>query len=266
VSVFNAGDTRLSALGTSYTVSHTSSSGADRAILLVARDGNYAPTMTFTATYAGGSLSAHQDANGQYSFYRVAQATGPNNLVVAFSAYGSVFAAHSDWTGVDQATPLGTLVSNSGTSSAPTTGSVTCPAGGAIWAVEYNGYTGGGSFSCTDGTFIAHQRSAGGGHATASGYRNSTGSVTWAIPGSVGWTTVALPINPAASGTTVAITQVTETDSAQAFTARRTLAIGQVTETDLSQALTARLAAAIGQVTETDSADWCAGCGRWAGR
>lgn len=64
----------------------------------------------------------------------------------------------------------------------------------------------------------------------------------------------------ASTGTTVAVGQITETDTAQSFTAAAgnvNISVGQITETDLAQAITAVLGninVSISQVTETDLA------------
>lgn len=52
----------------------------------------------------------------------------------------------------------------------------------------------------------------------------------------------------------LAIAQATEADTAQAFAAQHAAAIGQVSESDLAQAITALQTAAVGQATETDLA------------
>ena len=56
------------------------------------------------------------------------------------------------------------------------------------------------------------------------------------------------------TGISAAVSQVTETDLAQALTKSKNKALGQNTETDLAQALTAGKAATVNQVTETDLA------------
>lgn len=67
-----------------------------------------------------------------------------------------------------------------------------------------------------------------------------------------------VPVGAVGGGTTVAIGQVTESDTAQALTvlASKTVAVGQVAETDTAQALTALASktVAVGQVAETDTA------------
>lgn len=58
---------------------------------------------------------------------------------------------------------------------------------------------------------------------------------------------------------TVAVAQVTETDTAQPITGSQARAVDQVTETDSAQAITAQRVLAVGQVTETDTAQEIAG-------
>jgi hypothetical protein len=59
---------------------------------------------------------------------------------------------------------------------------------------------------------------------------------------------------PAATGQTVAIGQVTESDTAQAVSRLKARAIGQVSETDTANSLVVPKTIAIGQVTESDTA------------
>lgn len=61
-------------------------------------------------------------------------------------------------------------------------------------------------------------------------------------------------VKTAATGHTIAVGQVTETDLAQPITHLKTKALGQVTETDLSQAIRVVKTKTLGQVTETDLA------------
>lgn len=58
----------------------------------------------------------------------------------------------------------------------------------------------------------------------------------------------------AASGQTVSVNQVTETDTAQAITRKKIKGIGQITETDSAQAITRVKTLGVGQVSETDAA------------
>ncbi|MCI0517227.1 MAG: hypothetical protein L0Y45_05260 [Woeseiaceae bacterium] len=69
-----------------------------------------------------------------------------------------------------------------------------------------------------------------------------------------GWGMSGIAYKSASGGQTVAVGQVTETDTAQALGRLKRLAVGQVVETDLAQALSRLKLLTVGQVIETDIA------------
>jgi len=192
---YDNGNTRQTSGGTTVSFSFTTA-GSDIAILVGARSSN-----SFTVsgvTYAGVSLT--QLANSGVSmkaFGLGSAAVGANNVAVTCSAYESPYVNTASFNGVDGTTPFGTAITNSGTSTAPSTGSVTCPTDGAVWGTEFNNYTGSGSITATAGTLIGSQRSGGTGQGWAHAYRLSTGAITFSIPGSAAWWAAGVPINVA---------------------------------------------------------------------
>lgn len=191
---FVSGDHRLTSPGTSITFSFTAGSGSDRLLLAYGRDVGFGSISVSSMTYAGASMSSVSGPSVGQAYQKTAAATGANNITFNLSAYGRLFSSVSDWTGVDQTTPIGTVVNSSGSSSAP---SVTVSTGDAVLAAETNIYTGSGSFSATVGTLIGGVRDPGSGRGSASGYRTSTGAVTFSIPGSASWDAVGFPISAA---------------------------------------------------------------------
>jgi hypothetical protein len=75
-----------------------------------------------------------------------------------------------------------------------------------------------------------------------------------AVSTNLAWVYVEILPVPAGGGQTVAVGQVTETNTAQPITGGKRNTIGQVVETDTAQSITKRKAITIGQVTETDTA------------
>lgn len=209
---YNNGDTRQTSGGTTVSFSFTTA-GSDIAILVGARSSN-----GFTVsgvTYAGVSLTQLANSGVSMKAFGLGSAnSGANNVAVTCSSYEFPYVNTASFNGVDGTTPFDTAVTNSGTSAAPSTGSVTCPTDGAVWGTEFNNYTGSGSITATAGTLIGSQRSGGTGQGWAHAYRLSTGAITFSIPGSAAWWAAGVPINPsAASGQGVGTASFTFTAS-----------------------------------------------------
>ena len=90
----------------------------------------------------------------------------------------------------------------------------------------------------------------------SSQYETANGNLSWTAS-SGDWCAIGCALK-GTSGQNIAVGQVTETDTAQAFTVASpiSVAVGQVTETDTAQAITAvnSISIAVGQATETDTA------------
>lgn len=169
--------------GFSLVYSHTVTVGADLALIVGVMDFS---TQASGVTYAGVSM-----ANVLGTFVSlwslVAPATGANNVVVTFTAYGQSWTTTSDWAGVDQTSPIASSVADSTSGSTAVSSSVTCPSGSYILTAGTHGYTGSGSYSANAGTtLIGSQRWGGSGNGGFSSYRTSTGSTSVNLPGSAG--------------------------------------------------------------------------------
>lgn len=187
--------------GTSLTFSVTVGANSNRAIF-VGTNGQFGGGFLSVTgvTYAGNALSSVASGSSSVIWCRVAPNTGANNVVLTYSTYGNAWNSTLSAHDVDQTTPTGTGVSASGTSTAPSTGSITVPANGMAFGILRNGYTTAGAPSAGSGvTSIGSTREGGGGTASASGYRTTTGSINYTIPGSAAWLALGVPINPVAA-------------------------------------------------------------------
>lgn len=187
--------------GTSLTFSVTVGANSNRALLVATNGELSAPPITITGvTYAGSALTNVGAGSTTIIWRRTAPSTGANNVVLTFSGYGRAWNSTLSAYDVDQTTPTGTAVSASGTSTTPSTGSITVPTNGLAFGFTRNGYTTGGAPSAGGGvTSIGSSREGGGGTATASGYRSTTGAISYTIPGSASWIALGVPINPVAA-------------------------------------------------------------------
>lgn len=189
-------------VGYSLTQGYTVSSGSDRFLMVTTTPASGSVTGT---TYAGVALTTgdtHVDITARSL---VAPATGTNNLVISFSTYSEVWIAWSDWTGVDQTTPLGTSggVTDTDGSAVATGSSLTCPTDGVIYMFARGPYVGGGAFTSGTGSVVIEGgRHGGGGEFMAHGYRTTTGSVNINLPSSTGPNvrTLSYPFNAAGGG------------------------------------------------------------------
>lgn len=188
--------------GTSLTFSVTVGANSNRAIL-VGTNGQFGGGFLSVTgvTYAGGALSSAGSVSGSIIWARVAPNTGANNVVISYSTYGNAWNSTLSAYDVDQSTPTGTAVSATGTSNTPSTGSITVPANGMAFGFTRNDYISSGAPSAGGGvTSIGSTREGGGGTAAASGYRTTTGAISYTIPGSAAWTALGVPINPTSGG------------------------------------------------------------------
>jgi len=185
---------------TTVTFSYTAGSGSERLLLVQTRVASGSVT---SVTYAGAGLTSHATGGGMTIWRKTAPASGANNVVVTIGTYNQLIASTSDWTGVDQTTPLGTQVSATGTSTTPATGSVTCPANGAVWGGMYAEYsTSPGTISAGSGTtLLGWVRESANGRRKAGGYRFNTGTISFSQVSSTAWGAQAIPINPSVSFT-----------------------------------------------------------------
>lgn len=192
--VLNNSDARAGGNGSSISYSYTVSSGSDR--LLLAASIAAAGTVS-GVTYSGAALSA--TGGGTLKWYLTGPATGANTLTFTYSnGYAQPAVAASDYTGVDQTTPLGTLVNNSGTGNTTSTGSVTCPANGLVVGYGMNNQTNAAHLADPGTTSLGRGVANGSNRELYGGYRSSTGGLSW-TGGTYGppWEADAYPVNPA---------------------------------------------------------------------
>lgn len=143
--VFDATGSTSDSATTSVTHSHTVLASSQNRLLLVGisiEDG--APADPSGVTYNGVAMtkvSSVTNSTAHAALYQlVAPATGANNVVVSFSStMDDVVVGAVSFTNVDQTTPLGTAVTNTGSSTTPTV-SVTAVVGNVV--VDVVGHTG----------------------------------------------------------------------------------------------------------------------------
>lgn len=213
-------------LNTTINFSYTVGAGTNRLLMFGALSGSVinsasynSVSMTQVASMNGGNVKA---------FALTGPASGSNTLSVTLSAYDILRWRADDFTDVDQTTPTGTAVTNSGTSTAPTTGSVAISGGGAVWGYANHLYSS--ALTATAGTLAG--ASTGTGTSWASSYRTTTGALSWSASQSASWVAIGVPLVSA----TVAAPTITVQPSNQTATAGNTAAFG-VTATSSGGAL-----------------------------
>lgn len=236
--------------------SHTCS-GSNR-LLIVHSGTNGTPVSTTGVTYNSVALtsrwSTSQNWTAASGWSLVAPATGANTVAITLSAAEDTeFGQAISYTGVDQTTPHGTSQTASGVSASPAVPTITSATGevvvGFIMTSDTAITTGSGQTAeITDINFASDSAE------TDSEPGATSVDMTWTTAGSQ-WSVGAIPIKPAAGGTTVAVGQVTESDLAQTivWSPKRRL-LNQAVETNTAQALVRAKSKTFGQVSETDLA------------
>ena len=180
--------------GSSVTFLLTTSAGSNR--LLLAHGMSDEVTVT-GCTYNGDTVTQITASGNTRNWRLIAPDEGTNlSLTFTYSGYGGIWCGRTIWSGVDQTTPLDAGTANSGTSSAPTSGSISVPTDGAIWGSMWAAYTSSGTVTMSAGTSIYSVRNAGSGYSNGSGYRTTTGALTWSLPSSASWNVRAYKISP----------------------------------------------------------------------
>lgn len=171
------------------------------------------------------------------------------------ASQNEIYIAAMSFSGVDQTTPIDTgtdAFTNSG--SMPTTNTITSETGDLVAAFCYGAISSG---LAADPSGTLHDDQYGIGGYTGGGTATVTGSASTELGfdgtanehGVMTWN-----INQASGGTTQAIGQATETNTALGLTAEKTTSIGLATETDAPLGLTPERTHEIGLATEADSA------------
>lgn len=184
-----------SSSGASSTISTSISCGAGSNRLLLAQTRTNNNSIS-AASYNGAAMTNAGTFGGLKMWRKTAPTTGSNTLSFTTSAnYTLCSWSASSWSGVDQATPLGSASTASGTSANPATPSITCPSGGAIFASEWSNYAAASIVpTISSGTLLSVSRSLG--YTAAGGYRTTTGTIGWTIT-SAAWEVQGFPINAA---------------------------------------------------------------------
>lgn len=204
----------------SLSVAHTTGTGSNRLMLVALNyeDDGTAGINISGVTYGGVPLSLVLSRNSTQEVVTqvwrlVAPASGTANVVVTGTGIASDDSLHvgvTTFTGVDQTTPLGTAVANSGTGTAASV-SVTAAAGDLVYATMAldDSRTSTSAAGQTD-LFNAIQGTANndGVRAVASTKAGAAGTVTssWTT-GSDAWSTVSVPIKPATTSSSLTFTQ-----------------------------------------------------------
>jgi len=197
----------------SFTFAHTASGGGRLLVVGVTIRTDAAQNVS-SVTYAGSALTfVRADAVGgsvrAEVWYRVAPATGSNDVIVTLSASAKAAAGAISFTGVDQTTPVDAQNGATGTSVTPRV-TVTSVTDGA-WVVDALAFrsTGAGAPTGNPGagqTQRWNQYTEGGGSATnirgkgsTEGPRTPAGAVVmdWSVSASVDWAISGIAIRPA---------------------------------------------------------------------
>lgn len=183
-----------SANSTSVSVAVNCGVGSNRLLLAQSRAINNSVS---AASYNGAGMTNAGSYSGLKMWRLIAPTTGSNTLTFTTSStYTGVYASIASFNGVDQTTPLGTTSTAGGTSTAPSTVSITCPTDGAIYAGEYSQY----AVAATAPTIASGTLAGAGaslGVTIGGGYRLTTGTVAWSIK-SAPWEVQGFPINASA--------------------------------------------------------------------
>ena len=216
LAVDGAASTGTTAGGSSMTISHTTS-GTDRLMLVGVSFGLGAGESVSEVRYNGVLLNFEGAINGPGNdsrieiWSKVAPDTGMHNVVVTLSAgtHDGATAGVMTFTGVNQATPLGTFASSSGFSANPST-TVSSAADQLVFGVVAGDDTTNRDLIPGAGQsperWDLYANSANGGGSTEAGAASVVTSWTWS-GGSDDWAIGGISIKPAAScGGTAAVT------------------------------------------------------------
>lgn len=193
---------------TSLTISHTIGSGADRVLyVFVASNDNTPDLDTATVTYGGTSLgSSIATVFGSSMYLHIWRMTNPPtgtaNIVISNSMPMYLHCYASSWTGVDQATPNGTVATyNIASSSSPRSLAVTAATDGVVVDFLHRRVVASSLTPDATQTRIGTELSAvvatsGSSYKAASGATN----MVWTQASGSGISHMAVPLNPASGG------------------------------------------------------------------
>lgn len=199
--------------GTTVTVSYTVTSGSNLALIAIITGVQGAAVTSSSLSYngngmtaiAGGTVSHGANATLRMESYQLVNpATGSHSFSAVLTGYDqSERIIVIDCANVHQTTPCGTVATNTGSSTAPTSGSVTLPSNGLIWGGASSEYTTGATVAGS-GTTLDGTSRAGTGWTVSGGDRGSTGNLNWTLASSARWISMGIPINAAAGASFIA--------------------------------------------------------------
>lgn len=200
MATFDNSDARSLAAGSpTVSFSYTTTASANRVLLAASHNNGGGATVT-AVTYNTVGLTNVGTTTGMILWRLTAPSSGANTLSFSVSLYDGVLVAASTWSSVDQTTPLGTVVTNSGNSATSSTGSITCPASGAIFGAQFSNYTSAPAPTINSGTLRGSARNAGSGWTIAGASDSVTGTLAWNLASSNNWEAIGVPINDVAGG------------------------------------------------------------------
>lgn len=250
---------------TSITQAVTISAGAGNRLLLVFSSHEDSTGAVSGMTWNGTALTKFDSSNATTwtrteGWYLKAPATGTFNVVANKASFGNNHWGIAIYVleGVDQTTTFRTVGKGSADTGTSSSHTVAAWAAGDllldILSVDATGHTPTvGANQTAD--FATQNYGAGSNETRGSSQTTTDGVMSWTWTTSAPNSHLAVGIIPASSGTTVALGQASETDTANATAwAPKNRLVGQASEIDTSQTMTRRKTRALGQVPETDTA------------
>lgn len=209
VVVFNQGNIfRATPNGTSMSQALSLNTGTDRFFILGARNlnGGTVDSLTYAGITMTNQLSIQQGGGGPTSklWSLVNHATGSNTIAATYSTYGSAYIQWATFTGVDQTTPLGSMIATSGNTLIAETPYIPMPVDGALFSNLASDYTQNFEPITTTETKIQWLRDASAGHNHAIAYstqqldtsNNRISFAKWKLSAVVQWIIMSVVINP----------------------------------------------------------------------
>lgn len=250
---------------TSITQAVTISAGAGNRLLLVLSSHEDSAGAVSGMTWNGTALTKFDSTNATTwtrteAWYLKAPATGTFNVVASKASFGGNHWGIAIYVleGVDQTTTFRTVGKGSADTGTSRSDTVAAWAAGDllldILSLDATGHTPTvGANQTAD--FATQNYGAGSNETRGSSQTTTDGVMSWTWTTSCPFSHIAVGIIPASSGTTVALGQASETDTANAIAwAPKARLLGRVTETDTAQAMTRRKTVALAQATEADTA------------
>lgn len=143
--------------------------------------------------------SAGPAVHGIETYYLLNPAAGSANITWSSSIWGRCYYAVASWSGTAASSPVGTPSGATGTSTAPTTGSITCPSGGVVWGAAIHEYSA--ALTATAGTLIDSFTIGTDDRVIAHSQRADTGALSWSASQSYAWSASGVAVSPGSTAT-----------------------------------------------------------------